>query len=90
MSEERNPLLFDQGFIMQLGPNFLVVAVETRNDLDAALENAVDRLLPAAMAEEAGILVTRMAPGLYEARVRSDIPWGTTMEKWETSCDERN
>lgn len=70
---------------MELRPNCLVVAVEARIDLDAALDNAVDRLLPAAMAEEAGISITRMGPGLYEARVNTDIPWGTTLEKWETS-----
>lgn len=79
----------EQGFIMQLGPNCLVLAVETRIGLDAALDNAVDHLLPSAMAEGAGILVTRLAPGMYEPRVSRDIPWGTTLEKWEASCDEQ-
>ncbi|MBT2523362.1 hypothetical protein [Arthrobacter sp. ISL-28] len=60
----------------------LVVAVHTRGELDAALDEAVNRLKPGAMIEQVGISVTRLAPGRYEARLNSDVPPGVTLEKW--------
>jgi len=62
----------------------LVVAVHTRKELDAALEEAVHLLKPAARVEQVGISVTRLAPGRYEARLDSDVPRGVTLERWET------
>jgi hypothetical protein len=60
----------------------LVVAVKTRKELDAALDEAVDLLKPAAMTEQVGISVTRLAPGRYEARLDSNVPRGVTLESW--------
>lgn len=42
------------------------------------------------MTEQAGISVTRLAPGRYEARVNRDIPRGTIKERWAPPCDELN
>lgn len=60
----------------------LVVAVQTRTELDAALDEAVDLLKPAALTGQVGISVTRLAPGRYEARLDGDVPPGLTIERW--------
>lgn len=67
---------------MHAAPDCLVVTVQTRRELDAALDEAVDFLKPAAMTEQVGILVTRLAPGRYEARLNSDVPPGVTLQNW--------
>jgi hypothetical protein len=64
-------------------PRFLEITVETRQDLDTTLNAAVVQLLPAAMAEVAGIQVARSGVGTYTASVRHDISFGTTIESWE-------
>jgi hypothetical protein len=72
---------------MHAAPECLVVTVHTRRELDAALDEAVDLLKPAAMTGQAGISVTRLGPGRYEARLNSDIPAGVTLERW--GCELR-
>lgn len=67
---------------MHAAPECLVVAVHTREELDAALDEAVDILKPAAVTGEVGIAVTRLAPGRYEARLDSDVPAGVILERW--------
>ena len=67
---------------MRAAPDCLVVTVNTRIELDAALDGAVDLLKPAAMTEQVGISVTRLARGRYEARLDSDVPPGVTLERW--------
>ncbi|MGO4807014.1 hypothetical protein AB4089_18030 [Arthrobacter sp. 2MCAF15] len=67
---------------MQLAPGSLVIAVQIRMELDAALNEAVDLLKPAAMAQQVGISVTRLDPDRYEARLNSDVPPGVTIERW--------
>jgi hypothetical protein len=67
---------------MHVAPDCLVVAVQTRRELDAALDEAVHLLKPAAMAERVGISVTRLAAGRYEARLSSNVPRGVTLERW--------
>lgn len=67
---------------MHAAPDCLVVTVNTRRELDAALDEAVDFLKPAAMTEQVGISVTRLAPGRYEARLNSEVSAGVTLEKW--------
>jgi len=67
---------------MQAAPGCLVVAVQTRTELDAALDEAVGLLKPAAVTGHVGISVTRLAPGCYEARLNSDVPPGMTIERW--------
>jgi hypothetical protein len=52
-------------------------------ELGPALDEAVDLLKPAAMTEQVGISVTRLAPGRYEARLNSEVPPGPTIERWE-------
>lgn len=64
-------------------PRFLELTVETRQDLDTILDAAVEQLLPAAMAEVAGIQVARSGVGTYTASVSHDIPFGTTVETWD-------
>lgn len=64
-------------------PRFLELTVETRQDLDTILNAAVEQLLPAAIAEVAGIQVARSGVGTYTASVRNDIPFGTTVETWD-------
>lgn len=59
---------------MHAAPDHLVITVETRMELDAALNEAVDLLKPEAVAQQAGILVTRFAPGHYEARLNRSVP----------------
>jgi hypothetical protein len=66
-----------------VSPRFLEITVETRQDLDTILDAAVEQLLPAAVAEVAGIQVARSGVGTYTASVRHDIPFGTTVESWE-------
>jgi len=72
---------------MRTAPGCLLIAVHTRKELDAALDEAVDTLKPTAMTEQVGISVTRLAPGLYEARLNSDVPPGITLERW--GCQTR-
>lgn len=67
---------------MHAAPERFLIAVHTRKELDAALDNAVDLLKPAAMTEHVGISVTRLAPGRYEAGLDSDVPRGVTLERW--------
>ena len=67
---------------IQAAPERLVIAVQTRTELDAALDRALDRLKPVALAQRVGILVTRLAPGRYEARLSAELPPGTTRESW--------
>lgn len=67
---------------MHAAPECLLIAVHTRKELDAALDEAVDLLKPAAMTEQVGISVTRLAPGRYEARLDSSVPRGATLERW--------
>lgn len=74
---------------MQVVPDFLVVAVQNRMQLDAALDEAVDLLMPAAKNEQVGISVTRLACGRYEARVNREVPSGTTVQRWGASDDDR-
>lgn len=69
---------------MHAAPGCLVVAVQTRMELDEALDEAVALLKPAAMTKEVGISVTRLAPGRYEARLNSSVPQGVTLERWES------
>ena len=73
---------------IQTERNRLVVAVQTRTELDAALDKAMEILKPAAMTEGVGIQVTRLAPGRYEARLNPELPPGTTKQSWGTSSDE--
>lgn len=73
---------------MQVATDCLVVAVQSRMGLDAALDEAVDLLKPRAMTEQVGISVTRLAPGRYEVHLDSEVPQGVTMERWGASCDE--
>ncbi len=85
----------------QVEPDRLVIAVQTRRELDAALDGALDLLKPAAVAERVGILVTQLAPGRYEARLNAGLPPGryearlnaglppgTIWESWGASSDE--
>jgi hypothetical protein len=67
---------------MHTAPECLVITVNTRKELDAALDEAVDLLKPGAMTEQVGISMTRLAPGRYEARLNSDVPAGVTLERW--------
>lgn len=73
---------------MHTATRYLVVAVHTRRELDAALDEAVDLLKPAAMSEHVGIGVTRLDPGRYEARLDCDVPPGVTLERWGAICHE--
>lgn len=72
---------------MHTAPGCLVITVSTRRELDAALDEAVDLLKPAATTQQVGISVTRLAPARYEARLNSDVPPGVTLERWE--CEPR-
>lgn len=67
---------------MHEAPDRLIVAVNTRMELDSALNEAVALLKPAAMAKVVGISVIRLAPDRYEARLDSDVPPGVTHEIW--------
>jgi hypothetical protein len=70
---------------IQATPQRLVIAVQKRVELDAALDRALNLLKPVALAERVGILVTRLAPGCYEARLDAGLPPGTTRESWGPS-----
>lgn len=67
---------------IQIPTGCIVVAVKTRAELDAALDEAVTLLRPAAITEQVGISVTRHAAGRYEACLDSGVPSGMTMEWW--------
>lgn len=70
---------------IQAAPERIIVAVQTRKELDTALDKALEILKPVAMTERVGILVTRLAPGRYEARLNAELPPGTTRECWGSS-----
>jgi hypothetical protein len=70
---------------IQTAPDRLVIALQTREELDAALDGALNLLKPVALVERVGILVTRLAPGCYEARLDAGLPPGTTRESWGPS-----
>lgn len=72
---------------MQVVPDRLVVAVQTRKEWDAACNRLIDLLRPVARTEGAGIPVTQLASGHYEACLNSNVPPGTTKESWGT-CNE--
>jgi hypothetical protein len=74
---------------MQIAHDCLVVAVQARKELDAALDKVVDQLQPTAMTEGVGISVTRLGPGRYEARVNSNVPPGVITESWGSCNDPR-
>lgn len=74
---------------MQETKDRLIVCVQTRSELDAALDTAVDRLQPAATARGVGIRVTRLAPGRYEAALDRLVAHGTIVEKWDSLPDPR-
>jgi hypothetical protein len=74
---------------IQAAPDRLIITVQTRMELDAALDGALEILKPVAMTARVGILVTRLAPGRYEARLSAELPPGTTKESWVTSSNER-
>ncbi|MFF1831385.1 hypothetical protein [Paenarthrobacter sp. NPDC058040] len=61
----------------------LQLTVEPGQDLNGLLDGAVRQLMPAAIAERAGIQVVRSAVGTYTASVSAEVPFGTTMESWE-------
>jgi hypothetical protein len=60
----------------------LIISVRTRKELDAALDKAQNILRPAAITAQVGIMITRLSPGRYEARLNPELPPGTTTEKW--------
>ena len=66
---------------MQIAPDYLVITVQTRARLDTALNEAVDLLKPAAMTQQVGISVSRLAPSRFKVSLDSEVPWGTTREK---------
>lgn len=72
---------------MQVVPDCLVVAVQNRVELDAALDEAVELLMLAAKNQQGGISITPLASGRYEARVNSEGSFGTTVQRWSTSDD---
>lgn len=74
---------------IQTAPDHLVIAVQTRTELDGALDRALEILKPVAMLEGVGILVTRLSTGRYEARLNAELPPGMTRESWGTSSHER-
>lgn len=74
---------------MQAAPGCLVVAVQSRKELDAALDGAVGLLKPVAVTQHVGISVTRLAPGRYEARLNSDVPRARPSKDGRVSRVER-
>lgn len=67
---------------MHTAPDRLFVTVQSRLELDAALEDAVEALKPPAITEQVGISVTRLALGRYEVRLNREVPPGLTIERW--------
>lgn len=74
---------------MKVAPICLLITVRSRMELDAALDQAVNLLKPAAMAENAGIAVTRVAAGHYKVCLNDEVPRGTTIEIWGPARDEQ-
>lgn len=70
---------------IQTASDPLVIAVQAGGELDAALDRAMDLVTPVAMAERVRVLVTRLAPGRYEAQLYAELPPDTTEESWGTS-----
>lgn len=73
---------------IQTAPDRLTITVQTRRELDKAVDGVLEILKPAAMTERAGILVTRLAPGRYEAQLDGELPPGTIWESWGASPDD--
>lgn len=61
----------------------LNLTVERGQDLDRLLDAAVEQLMPAAIAEIAGVQVVRSGVGTYTASVSAQVPFGTTIESWD-------
>lgn len=74
---------------MHVATRCLVVAVQSRMELDASLDEAVDLLKSTARTEKVGISVTRLAPRRNDARLRDEVPRGVTIEGGGAICDER-
>lgn len=74
---------------MQVDVSRVTISVQTRSQLDAALDRAVNLLKPAATKQRAGISVTRLTPGRYEASLDRDVPTGATVERWAVLTDPR-
>lgn len=72
---------------MHTAPECLIITVNTRRELDAVLDGAMDLLKSAAMTKQVGISVTRLAAGRYEARLNDNVPRGVTLERW--ACELR-
>jgi hypothetical protein len=60
----------------------LDISPATRLELDMLLDNAVERLIPAAAAQEVGIAVIRREVGRYSVALSEDVPCGTTRQYW--------
>lgn len=66
----------------------IVVVVQTRRELDAALDKALEILKPVAVTGRLGIVVTLLGPGRYEARLDAEGRPGMTRECWGAGGDE--
>lgn len=64
-----------------LTPRSIEVQVRQAKDVDAALNNATALLLPTVMAQQCGIMVTRMATGKYIVQADAEVPFGLTQQR---------
>lgn len=75
---------------MQISPDRIDVEVQSRHELDSALEYAVELLKPEATQQHIGIEVTRRQTGCYTVAVSAAVPCGVTMQSWgEISTEAR-
>lgn len=70
---------------IQAAPDRLVIVVQTRMELDAALDRAPDLLKPAAITEGSRYLGNAARPRPLRGRLNAELPPGTTTEVWGSS-----
>lgn len=58
----------------------VTLQIQTRRELDIALDNAVNTLIEPARRLRHGIRVTRNGPTTFVASVTPDVPFGTIQE----------
>jgi hypothetical protein len=59
------------------------ISVQKRQELDSAINDAIELLKPAARMKGVGIAVTRNGVGSYALRLSISVPCNTTMEFWD-------
>lgn len=62
-------------------PGMIEVNVNDSSEEDHALNEAIEAIQDAATRHQTGIMVTRLAPGMYIVRAHPAVPFGLTRQQ---------